>query len=446
MIYASKDVIPNAGPTRKRVAAGMGATWGSATTTLPILSADSGAPSSPIMQTATTVSSQGDLPPNIQAGGCSQLLPGFYVGAGNDIFAPDGTNTGDYIDVDGQRLHSTGLPLCHGGTAYQDLGVPTVLSLPDDVRAALRNCGIASHGLAVLERQAQQAAVDAQAITGNDQGAPLLAAWNNVKDWVGYGQQLKNSADAAFAQFDAADEAVHGAYSNGNYQDPNVEAFVRQALTDYNHVPIAWANVQAAVQAVYDELYEYVVGYRLGSFNDAFMGMQREVSAVSDDLSEVTQFLSDLKANIARLPNPSKDIADDLTAAQPSIEGLNALALQVGSIWQVAQQQQAAAEAGAQDFANPTAVEQADVWIHNAYPAVYGVKGKADDFASDIHSKLDSLAHQIEQYIAQNPDKLKDPNAAAAGSSSSKGKTGLVLGLAAAALVAFKLKGVLAAT
>lgn len=373
--------------------------------TQPIITAGGGnVPSSPIMQTATTVSSQGALPPNIVAGGCSQLLPGFYVGPGNYIFSPDGRNTGDSIDVDGQRLASTGLPLCHGGSAYQDLGSATVLSIPDDVRMWLRNCGIASHALASLETQAQAACVQAQQqpYFQASSGETLAQLWATASGYVASGAQFQATADANYAAFKAADDAVGGAYSNGNYANANDGAFVRSALQEYLHISIAWPNVQAAAACVHDEFWDFAQTFA-DDFHNRYSMMEKQAGQVIDTSNGVQDLLKQIAADSASVA--PQGLAAAVQAAQPSIKALNELAGQLAAIIsEAAIWDGRVTNATASDPPDWQTLKAADDWVRSVQDPFPPAPDQAARLAADIHGKLDAIASQLHDYIVQHPE------------------------------------------
>lgn len=373
--------------------------------TLPIITAGGGpVPSSPTVQTARFVSSQPGLPSNIQSGGCSELLPGFYVGPGNYIFDANGNNTGDWIDVDGQRLFSTGLPLCHGGSAYQDIGGTVVLSLPDDLRLTIRNFGIPSRSLRTLEANTQEACRQAQTYPyfQSDSGTALAALWDQVKDLPAAAAQFQATADQYFAAFKAADDAVSGAYSNAPYQDQSTGAFVRTALQDYLHTSLALPNVQAAVACVHDEFWDFAQTFA-DDFHNRYSMMEKQAGQVLDASNGVQDLLKQIAADSASVA--PQGLAQAVQAAQPSIQALNELAAQLAAIIsEAAIWDGRVTNATASDPPDWQTLKAADDWVRSVQDPFPPAPDQAARLAADIHGKLDAIASQLHDYIVQHPE------------------------------------------
>lgn len=409
------------------------------TSTAPIITVQGGAPpSSPIMQVATSVSSDPDLPPNIQAGGCSQLLPGFTVGAGNYIFAPDGTNTGDWISPDNQRLFSSGLPLCHAG-GYQDLGVPTVLSIPDDLLEVLRNCGVSSASLRAWEGQVQAMCVQSQTLTSwqSDTGAALGQLWLQAQDILQSAAATVANADQAYAAFVQADAAAKGAYSNGNYADSSDGAFVLRVLQDYNHAALAWPNIQAAASCVQEEFLDWCrtiaqdFGYR-------YRAMARQAGAVSSVFEGVQAIVQQMQDDSNDVGGMSPAANNAVAQAAPLLNQLNELAGQIAAVF---------AEASTWDGRVTNAIQadppdwqtllDADAWILTAQEGPFpDAPNRASSLASSIHGLLDGEASKLHDYLIQHPELVGQGKAGAKKSSTGK----IVAGVGAVGVLALLVK------
>lgn len=362
-------------------------------------------PSSPIMQVATTYAADDSLPPNIKAGGCSALLPGFYAGPGNYIYSPDGTNTGDWIDPDNQRLFSSGLPLCHGGSAYQDLGAATVLSIPGDLRAILRDCGISSASLRAWEGQLQDLCVQSQALTTwqADTGTALGQLWQQAQDVLSSAAAVVGNADTTWSQFKDADDAVKGAYSNGNYQDSSDAAFVMGVMQDYNHTSLAWPNIQAAAACIHDQFWDFCRGIAQ-DFTYRFRAMSQQAGVVSDLFEGVQALVRQLQQDSADV-TLSKDVNDAVAKASPLMKQLNDLAGQIAALFSEASTWDGrVTNATTADPPDWQALLDADAWVRTVQQTFIDAPNQASSLASSIHQLLDGPAQQLHDYLVQHPE------------------------------------------
>lgn len=331
----------------------------------------------------------GDLPPNIQAGEC---IP-WQDNAGMQV-DPDG-----YIWINGSP---TGKKQCQ---AYAQLDIrPTVLSVPSDVMDTFNEVRGRSELLRQNEQALQELCRRAQAYTDPD-GRPmagLASLWQQAQGILASAQDNLARADAAWSQAKQIDDSVGGAYFNGEYSDPNVYAQVVATLQAYNHAPLAWADCHAAAECVRDAL-RFWEGVCLGDFRDRFAVVETNANRVSDIYNEVQDFVARLSADAERV-KLSKDAADAIAGAKPALDQLVALANQIGPLWQQAQMSSQAAEAGFVNDSNPQAIEDAFYWMKDVQPVFLGAGDHAAALSSDIHGRLDHVAADLREYIAQHPE------------------------------------------
>lgn len=353
LVSASKNVIPPSGPWRQ----GMGA-----------------------------------LPPNIVRE-CVQWEKGMQVD-------PDG-----YIWKNGQPL---GVKECQpGGVAPIDVAMK-VLSIPGDLLAQFRAVATNAEALKAHEAQLQGLCARAQDI---EQGAgyriprpmaDLLAMWNEAMGVVTNAAQAFSEANRGWDTLLGADNAAENGYTRGIYTDPQLGQEMMRILQSYNHVPLAWDNCNVAASCVRDAL-DYWVSVCWGTVEDHFATYENNALRVAGAYDSVQTLLAQLNADAAHV-TLSREAAAAIEAAKPSMDELNALAMQVGMLWQQAQAQRTSAREGI-DAGTPVAAEDARFWFQDdAWGGFYNSGARAEELAADIHSRLDATAKQLREYLVQHPE------------------------------------------
>jgi hypothetical protein len=367
----------------------------------------------------------GDYPPNITAGTCLPWQNG--MGYSRD---PDG-----YIYQNGV---ATGKKECQS-YAQPDIR-PTVNWVPPDVAntfASLKNAG---QNLATDEATAQTLARRAQAVSGDSIATDLVSIWTDAQACKATAETHWELVNKYWDAVKALDDQAGQAYTNGNYA-PSIAgqyAQVMDALKAQNHAPIAWDNVQAALQAVSDMLDFWIRGVFYQDLDARFQVMSDNAGAVADTFYRVQFFLSDLNADAAKV-TLSQAAGDAIAGAKPSLEALADLATQVGALFSQAQDKHDAATAALDNYTDPVAVYDAFNWMKSAQPPFVGAGEQAAQYATDIHQRLDKTAKDLADYVIQHPELSGDGSGSGSGSAGTK-HTGLVLGLGGVGVVALLIK------
>ncbi len=364
----------------------------------------------------------GDLPPNIQAGACIPWQDG----------------QGYQTDPDGWA-YQYGVPIGKKFCQNYDQPdiLPTVLSVPGDVMAVINDLTRYGESLALDEQNAQDMCRQAQAsssFSNLDNLTNLIAQLGTLQTTAGGAWNWINDA---WAKWQAIDAAAEGAYTRGNYANPAEYSQVIKGLQAMNHAPLAWNDIQAAIDCATGVLAD-TIGVMLTDFNNRYLVVERNATAVSSVFAAVDDFIAALHADASKV-TLSADANQAIAGAAPYLQELTNLATQIGALFQQAQDWNTRATFGAANLMGPDDVRQAFEWMQTAQAPFIGAGDQAAGLAQEIHSRLDQTAKDLHAWIVQHPE--LGPSGADGGTAApAKKHAGLWLGIGATGALALLIK------